>query len=195
MWQLVLYVNPFTVLLFVLGTVAFSLTFCRWSASRPDHGVKAARSLFRLCLAVVLVATLMPTEPIGSGVRNVWLTPGDGLVGPGVADLFPQERRMVLALTIANAAMFVPLGVLWYGIAKGAPALTAVTGCSLLSVGIEAVQFLMNAGRIVDIDDVLFNTAGAVIGALVAATAHALSRRNVRAHRAPRRAGAHRATS
>ncbi|MFE5941634.1 VanZ family protein [Streptomyces sp. NPDC056480] len=37
-----------------------------------------------------------------------------------------------------------------------------------LSLGIEVVQLAMNAGRVVGVDDVLFNTTGALVGVLVA---------------------------
>ncbi|WP_169749753.1 VanZ family protein, partial [Streptomyces aureocirculatus] len=44
-------------------------------------------------------------------------------------------------------------------------------GCFALSVTIEAVQLAMNAGRVVDVDDVIFNTGGGLVGSLLAVSA------------------------
>lgn len=45
--------------------------------------------------------------------------------------------------------------------------LTIIAGCLALSVAIEAVQLVMNAGRVVDVDDVIFNTIGGLVGCLL----------------------------
>ncbi|MEV7194189.1 VanZ family protein [Streptomyces sp. NPDC093510] len=55
----------------------------------------------------------------------------------------------------------------------------AVVGCLALSVVIEAAQLVMNAGRVADVDDVLFNTAGALTGCLMAQAAWAVTRQGV----------------
>ncbi|MEW1926142.1 VanZ family protein [Streptomyces sp. NPDC088360] len=64
-----------------------------------------------------------------------------------------------------------PLGLFAYAAARRPSALTIVVGCSALSAGIEAVQFVMNAGRVVDVGDVIFNTVGGLVGCLLAAGA------------------------
>lgn len=74
---------------------------------------------------------------------------------------------MILVLQIANAAMFVLLAVTAYAGARRPAVFPVVVGCAALSIVIEAVQLVMNAGRVVDIDDVIFNTTGAVFGCLL----------------------------
>ncbi|MFF1695135.1 VanZ family protein [Streptomyces sp. NPDC058257] len=84
---------------------------------------------------------------------------------------------MIVVLQVANAAMFVPLGLFAYAAARRPSPTGIVLGCLTLSVTIEAVQFVMNAGRVVDIDDVMFNTVGALIGCLLARVAWAMTGR------------------
>lgn len=67
----------------------------------------------------------------------------------------------------ANVAMFVPLGVLavlWFGVRRWwlAPVLGLV-----LSGAIEAAQFMLLDTRVADVRDLVANTGGALIGALL----------------------------
>ncbi|MGW2019922.1 VanZ family protein [Streptomyces sp. NPDC001927] len=84
--------------------------------------------------------------------------------------------------------MFVPLAVFWYTAAERTSGLRVLIGCCSLSVGIELVQLAMNAGRVVDVDDVPFNTAGALVGVLMAGASARLAGRAPNAGR--RRLGA-----
>lgn len=64
-----------------------------------------------------------------------------------------------------NLLLLFPFGVLYPAITKRSVKRTILTGL-LFSVGIEIMQFFTMTG-FTDIDDVLMNTAGAAIGALV----------------------------
>ncbi|PWI20238.1 hypothetical protein DI272_01040 [Streptomyces sp. Act143] len=78
---------------------------------------------------------------------------------------------MIVRLQLANAAMFVPFGSLLsftFRPARKAVPARATCVCLGFSVLIEGVQFVMAAGRTVDVDDVLFNTLGGLLGAGVA---------------------------
>ncbi|WP_353942816.1 VanZ family protein [Streptomyces sp. HUAS MG91] len=108
---------------------------------------------------------MLPTQPLGSGGMSVFLTPGEGLWEADLAFVDADERHMILALQIANAAMFVPLGILASASARHPSALRTTLLCAGLSPVIELAQLLMAEGRVVDVDDVLFNTAGALLGA------------------------------
>ncbi|MFI1682934.1 VanZ family protein [Streptomyces sp. NPDC020607] len=118
-----------------------------------------------------LAATVIPDRPIGSGVPYVAMIPGEGLWGSAADSMFAGERHMIVVLQVANAAMFVPLGLFAYAAARVPSPTGIVLGCVVLSVAIEAVQLVMNAGRVVDVDDVVFNAAGAVVGCLLASAA------------------------
>lgn len=70
---------------------------------------------------------------------------------------------------LGNLAFFVPFGVLVYMLLADArrPLLWA-TGCGLVfSLGVETAQYVFALGY-TDIDDVIMNTLGALLGALVA---------------------------
>ncbi|MCH0539879.1 VanZ family protein [Streptomyces sp. MUM 203J] len=75
---------------------------------------------------------------------------------------------MIFQLQIANAAMFVPMAALARFSVQQASVLEISAACLLASVAIEVTQFLMAAGRTVDVDDVLFNTVGGILGATIA---------------------------
>nr|WP_272924351.1 VanZ family protein [Streptomyces sp. SID8381] len=124
------------------------------------------------CLAVIFVATLMPTQSLDSGgPRYISWIPGEGLWGDALSSmdgLGGMEHEMVLRLQLANALMFVPLGILLVFAARRSRLGRTVAVCLALSVSIEAGQYVMNAGRTVDVDDVLFNTLGGLVGGVLA---------------------------
>ncbi|MGW8401523.1 VanZ family protein, partial [Streptomyces lydicus] len=149
-----------------------------------------ARALLAGWLLLLLVATLAPTQPIGSGDATVWWRPGEGLLDLG-AQLEPAELAMLARRQAANAALFVPAPLLLRFAAPRVPAAAAF----LLGVGlclvIETAQLLMRAGRIADVDDVLCAAAGTVIGAglgLLGQLAVTVMRRRVLPRRAVRAA-------
>jgi len=109
-----------------------------------------------LWLAGVLVATL---EPMGAPMQPN-LVPLAGIIGTFV------ERGFWFGIgqLIGNLLLLAPIGFLlpivvprlrWRGV---------LLWCLALTVGIEITQWLMNAGRQADIDDVWLNVAGAAAG-------------------------------
>lgn len=71
--------------------------------------------------------------------------------------------------SLGNVAFFVPFGVLAYILfSTGHRPLTRATATgAALSLAIEASQYLFSLGR-TDIDDLIFNTLGALVGAAIA---------------------------
>ena len=67
---------------------------------------------------------------------------------------------------VGNVLMFVPVGALVAWIARRARVLAATSVGLLLSLGIELTQ--LSLGRVGDIDDVILNTAGALLGGVLA---------------------------
>ncbi|MEU6990363.1 VanZ family protein [Streptomyces sp. NPDC046465] len=173
MWRIVFYVNAWTVSLFLAAVAAVAAGLGVWRRMAPHQQRRATRVMWAACLVAALAATVVPDRPIGSGVPYVALVPGEGLWGSRADYLYASERHMILVLQTANAAMFVPLGLFAYAAARRPSVLRVVGGCLALSVFIEAVQLVMNAGRVVDIDDVIFNTTGSLIGCLLAKAAWA----------------------
>ncbi|GLF94092.1 VanZ family protein [Streptomyces yaizuensis] len=181
MWQIVLFVSPVTVALFLLASLALALVLARWRERADARRVAdVTRGMLAVCVAVVLVATVLPTQPLGSGGHSVSWVPGGGLWGTGGgyggAGLFAEEADMIQRLQIANAAMFVPLGTLLAFLGRRIRVAEAVFWCFAGSLAIEAAQFVMAAGRTVDVDDILCNTLGGALGAVAARVAIAIAR-------------------
>ncbi|MCZ1009601.1 VanZ family protein [Streptomyces lydicus] len=190
MWQVVLDVTPTTVTLFLVLALALAMALALWTALTP--GGTAPRTTARILLAgwllLFLVATLAPSQPIGSGDATVWWRPGEGLFDLG-AQLEPGELVMLVRRQIATAALFVPASLL---LRFAAPRISAAAAFLLgvgLCLAVETAQLLMRAGRIADIDDVICAAAGTVTGAglaLLGQLAIAAMRRRVLPRRAVR---------
>ncbi|MET8725244.1 VanZ family protein [Streptomyces misionensis] len=130
--------------------------------------------LLILCLVIIYAATLMPPQPLGSGgPRYISWVPGEGLWGN---DLSSMEHEMSLRVQLANAMMFVPLGILLVFVTRQPRLGRTIAICLALSASIETAQYVMNAGRTADVDDALFNTLG---GALAFLPRRALAGRSV----------------
>lgn len=175
MWQVILYISPVTVALFVATMIALCLIGAWWRTRTDGHrATRTARVLLLAWGLVTLVATVSPTQPPGTGGHDISWIPGEGLWQPSGyhgAGVFDDERDTIVRLQLANAAIFAPLAAL---LALSFPALSgfAATGsCLAMSGAIEATQFLMAAGRTADVDDLLFNTVGGAIGVFTARSA------------------------
>lgn len=76
---------------------------------------------------------------------------------------------------VSNVLLFIPLGIVlatlgwrWF----------AVVGLGLgLSLVIESTQYLLNQGRTADVDDVIENTLGALVGWVVVLVVHRIAAR------------------
>lgn len=108
----------------------------------------------RVAVALVLVAiaalTLRPAQPAATALPLLCLACGE-LGGVDV---------------VLNVALFVPLGIAL--VAAGTTWRRAVLVATLLSFGIEGLQFSVIVGRDASLSDWLTNTAGATLGALMA---------------------------
>jgi len=79
-----------------------------------------------------------------------------------------RETPLGLLNVFGNLLMFVPFGALVAWLSRRRRVLAATSVGLLFSVGIEVTQ--LGLGRVGDIDDVILNTAGAFLGALLAVT-------------------------
>lgn len=120
---------------------------------------RAAWALAAAALLAVLVATLYPT---GRELEIGCVLEGD--------------LRILAPEPLANVALFVPPALL-LGIATRSPWLGALAG-SVLSAAIEALQAISpGIGRSCAVDDWIANSAGAVLGAGLAALVLLIARR------------------
>lgn len=130
-------------------------------------------TVFVLYLIVVAAVTVVPLQAKAvSGVGLVSLIPGRTTIGcyrqlTGT----PVEVVICTMQLLGNIVLFVPMGLLlplvW---SKLRPARTIIGAALAASVTIEVVQYLqqsMGMKRSVDIDDVILNVVGALIGWLL----------------------------
>ena len=133
---------PFVCLL--LGLTAFGLVCARRGTPLSSRMLSI---LFVMWLAALVFLTMRPTSG-RAGLNTVPLILG----GPG------SVRDGVL-----NAALFVPLGLM---LASAGWRIGRVLGVAFaLSLTVEMTQyFFVNLGRKSDVNDLIFNVAGAAIG-------------------------------
>ena len=119
----------------------------------------AARVLLAGSVLAVLLLTLTGT---GTGVgRSVNVVPLDGLR----LSITNLNVSLGVANIVGNVLLFAPLGAFGVLASRLEAWRVVAAGCTL-SVGLESAQYWI--GRAADIDDVLLNTLGAALGAIVA---------------------------
>lgn len=84
---------------------------------------------------------------------------------PGNLPAFARNLFTVSFINVfGNVLLFVPLGVLLASFFQKNSGRRTILGCFLVSIGIEIAQFIGLSSRIADIDDVVLNVAGGVLG-------------------------------
>jgi glycopeptide antibiotics resistance protein len=120
-------------------------------------------------VSAILLRTLHPYGTSTASVR-VNVIPGDS-----IRDLFKADNLDAVQNVCGNIALFIPIGVLAV-LSLRWPAWAVTTAAAVFSAAIELAQLTVG-GRWVDVDDVLLNTVGALVGALAASTALQIVRR------------------
>jgi glycopeptide antibiotics resistance protein len=151
--------------LLALAIVGFGVL--AWRLMRHPRQRAVDETLRDLALAaaasIVIVVTLLTASVFGEEpqVRFIpFVDLVEALDGRG-------NLRLALAELIGNAVLFVPLGMSlrWRFPTIGVLGATAVA--LAVSIGIEALQGVMAAGRWSDSTDVIMNAVGGAIGALL----------------------------
>ena len=127
---------------------------------RAHDAGRAVRDTARTLLAGALVAILALTLSRAEGEGGVNLIPFRGIVN----ELGNINSELGMLNLAGNVLMFVPVGLiaplaLRWGVGR------VVTCAFALSVAIEGIQLVL--GRSSDVDDVILNTLGALIGAAI----------------------------
>ena len=170
MWRVVFYVTPATCLAAIVATVLFCLAIERLSSRHPEKVRSPARVFLSIWSLLVLAVTVIPEGTLGADDRKIYWLPGEGLLY-GTSGMEASEISMIFKQEAANTLMFIPLCVLAYYSARKPSLYVALGSCAAFSFAIEFTQLLERAGRTADVDDLTFNTLGAVIGALAVSSA------------------------
>ena len=136
-------------------------------------GRETMQIVFILYLVVVAAATIVPIQPgATSGVGSLSFVPGRSTLA-----CYRQMKGTPVELVICNMQVlgnvlfFVPMGLLLPLVWPRSFSARAVAGSALfVSVTIEVIQYLqrfMGMQRSADVDDVILNVVGALIGYLL----------------------------
>jgi glycopeptide antibiotics resistance protein len=125
--------------------------------------------IFILYLVVVAAATIVPLQPIAvSGVGSLSFVPGRSTIGCYLQMKgTPVEMVICSMQLLGNVLLFVPLGLLLPIVLKSVSVRAVAGWAFFLSVTIEVIQYLqrfMGMKRSADVDDVILNVVGALIG-------------------------------
>ncbi|MFV0135218.1 VanZ family protein [Streptomyces sp. HMX87] len=165
MWRVILYLTPVTVAtalsLTFLGALALQSAATRW----PRTVCRIGSLALALWLLLIAMATLTASDgSTGGSGGALWLSPGIETLRADSAYVTAYEKEMVVRQWVANALVFVPLPALMATARPDFSAGKCLALCAAAAVVIELVQWLGGNGRIVDLDDVLFNSVGATVG-------------------------------
>lgn len=149
---------------FTLAIVAFAVVACRLACRRAVTAPQIAVAVVACAYGAALLNSVLLPFPIQIGAAR------DDLVS---WRLFVQVIPMITARAdpigiVLNVVLFVPLGlILPLFLRISSARRVAMTGF-FLSLGIELAQFVadvtVSTGRVADVDDLLGNTLGALVG-------------------------------
>ena len=141
---------------------------------RPiSPGREIMQVIFILYLVVVAAATIVPLQPIAvSGVGSLSFIPGRSTIGCYLQMKgTPVEVVICSMQLVGNVLLFVPMGLLLPFVWPMSISARDIAGSALvMSATIEVIQYLqrfMGMKRSADVDDVILNVVGALIGYLV----------------------------
>ena len=125
--------------------------------------------LVYICLVVVARFTFFPFSRVDGQIQPLLFDPAS--VFPPRINLIPlvylfdyQIRREALINVIGNTAMFIPIGIIWPSVLRSLDTPWKVICAGIgLSLFIEILQ-LPFFDRVSDIDDLLLNTLGFLLG-------------------------------
>ncbi|MET8566031.1 VanZ family protein [Streptomyces flaveolus] len=150
-------------------------------ARRPDVIRPASGFFLTVWVLLVLAVTVIQDSPPAGRFDRIYWLPGEGLLY-GTAGMGSNEISMIFKQEAANAIMFAPIAIFAHYALRATSRLSVLAGCAAFSCVIELIQWLEQAGRTADIDDVTFNSLGAAFGlAAVTIASIAMPRRRLHA--------------
>ena len=155
------------------------------AAARPAAGTSRWRAAGAVLLAGAVVVTVVVTlgpvthegPPSPASARSVNLVPFRGIR----AVLASHDVSTVLLHLGGNVLLFAPVGLL-LALLLRRPLVAVVLG-ALLSATEEALQYVV--GRVADVDDVLLDVTGVVLGCAAAVIASAVACRRTTSRTGP----------
>jgi hypothetical protein len=154
----------------VAATVAISRRRSVGCGPRERRRRAALDAAVACALLGIAVVTLLPLDA-GTGASRLQLTPLASIVDVLRTSVSAGVAARIVGL---NVVLFLPLGFLLM-LRTGRWA-TTVGAAVATSVAIEVLQAVLPLGRTTNVDDVVLNVAGALLGAAAARIAASVSR-------------------
>ena len=145
---------------------------CAIKTKRANWTREIQLLLVYVCIIVVARFTFFPFSKVNGEIQP--LVYESAKVYPFRINWIPfvnlfdyPERRDILINVIGNTAMFIPLGIVWPSVYKGLDTHGKVISAGIgVSLCIEILQFPFY-DRVSDIDDLILNSLGFIIGYLL----------------------------
>ena len=138
--------------------------------------------LVYICIVVVARFTFFPFSKVNGKIQPLVFDSANAFPFrinwiPFVNLLDYPEKRDILINVIGNTAMFIPLGIVWPSVYKGLDTHRRVISAGIgFSLCIEILQ-LPFYDRVSDVDDLLLNSLGFIIGYLLYLLAKSVSKK------------------
>ena len=154
---------------------------CAIKTKRADWKRELLLLLVYICIVVVARFTFFSFSKVNGEIQP--LVYESAKVYPFRINCFPfvnlfdyPEMRDILINVIGNTAMFIPLGIVWPSVYKGLDTHWKVISAGIgVSLCIEILQ-LPFYDRVSDVDDLLLNSLGFIIGYLLYLPAKSLKK-------------------
>jgi glycopeptide antibiotics resistance protein len=152
---------PIFIMIFVIVIIAF-LFFNK----KSGHPLNSRRRQFTLLNYVGMTATvvgmvLVTLMPTGYNNDMVQLVPFQSIIETWEL----ATTRAIINSLLLNVLLFVPFGFFLYLLTRK-EFFTTIMAC-ITSILIEVMQYVLPIGRVTNIDDVILNTIGGIIGMLI----------------------------
>ncbi|MFC3418636.1 VanZ family protein [Salinicoccus hispanicus] len=154
-------VIPVFILLFIVVIIA-ALFINSKAGYRMDSMKKRMDFIVHIGLMMTVIGILLLTLLPSSNPEKVT----QFVPFYSILDTFEYAADYAIINSIGmNILLFVPFGLFMYLFCKD-EFLTTITAC-LFSIAVEALQYFLPIGRISNVDDVILNTVGAIIGMVI----------------------------
>ena len=179
---------PLAVLAVLSAAIAYAVSRRRGAGNRSDARLAVVRALLAVYGVGVIWWTIVLPNPDKDGWRHANLVPLREIA----RSLTNHEPGYGILNFWGNIAAFVPIGVLGYLAIRDGRRwawLLALTGGVAFSASIEVTQYTI--GRSADVDDVILNGLGVIVGMAIAGLARRAGRRPPRPKVPQRPTGRH----
>ena len=139
-----------------------------WRSRRTEDRLRVRAAVARSALDVAIAWTVVAMLVVAFYGYGEAAASGDRVQLVPLQEFFGDQPTAISWLLFGNVLLYVPIGLF---VALRVPrwsVLQITIGAAAASLLVEIAQFIADDGRVASVDDVLLNTLGGLIGALIA---------------------------